>query len=111
MAWGADKLPGKFQSELQSMIVGIETDTRNLLVGDAVHRPSPDKARQHLGEIARQPERLADLGDRAAGAIAGDDRRQRCAGAPIGLIDPLDDFLAPFMLEVDVDIGRFLALA
>src|SRR3546814_4613833 len=31
--------------------------------------------------------------------------------APIGLVDPLDDFLAPLMLEVDVDIGRLLALA
>src|SRR3546814_8742855 len=31
--------------------------------------------------------------------------------APRGLVDPLDDFLERLMLEVDVDIGRLLALA
>ena len=28
----------------------------------------------------------------------------------IALVDILDDFLAPLMLEIDVDIGRLLAL-
>ncbi len=31
--------------------------------------------------------------------------------APIGVIDPLDDLLAPFMLEIDVDVGRFAAFS
>src|SRR3546814_18884867 len=93
------------------MIVGVEVEARDLFVGDAVDRPAPDEAGEHLGEVARQAKRLPHLGDRAAGAVAGDDGGQRRAVPPIGLVYPLDDFFAPLMLEVDVDIGRLLALA
>src|SRR3546814_18840297 len=72
--------------------------------------PAPDEAGEHLGQIARQPERLAHFGHCAAGTVACDHRRQCRAVPPVGLIDPLDDFLAPLMFEVDVDIGRLLAL-
>ena len=30
--------------------------------------------------------------------------------AAVGLVDPLDDFLAPLMLEIDIDVGRLAAL-
>src|SRR3546814_3190875 len=93
------------------MIVGVEVEARDLFVGDAVDRPAPDEAGEHLGEVARQAKRLPHLGDRAAGAIAGDDGGQRGAVPPIGLVNPLDDLLAPLMLEIDIDIGRLLALA
>src|SRR3546814_3624268 len=56
--------------------------------------------------IARQTERLADLGDCTARAVAGDDCGQRRAVAAVGLVDPLDDLLASFVLEVDVDVRR-----
>src|SRR3546814_16178074 len=36
---------------------------------------------------------------------------QRRAVAAVGLVDPLDDLLASFVLEVDVDVRRLLALA
>src|SRR3546814_12276328 len=61
--------------------------------------------------IARQTERLADLGDCTARAVAGDDCGQRREVAAVGLVDPLDDLLASFVLEVDVDVRRLLALA
>src|SRR3546814_3594261 len=63
-----------------------------------------DEAGEHLGQIARQPERLAHFGHCAAGTVACDHRRQCRAVPPVGLIDPLDDFLAPLMFEVDVDL-------
>ena len=28
--------------------------------------------------------------------------------AAVGVVDPLNDFLAPFVLEVDVDVGRLI---
>src|SRR3546814_8019375 len=37
--------------------------------------PAPDQPGQHFREIARQTERLADLGDCTARAVAGDDCR------------------------------------
>src|SRR3546814_20688514 len=30
--------------------------------------------------------------------------------APVFLVDELDDFLAPLVLEIDVDVGRLVAL-
>ena len=35
---------------------------------------------------------------------------QRGAVSVVGVVDPLDDFLAPLVLEVDVDVGWFAAL-
>ncbi len=35
---------------------------------------------------------------------------ERGAIAAVGLVDPLDHFLAPLVLEIDIDVGRFAAL-
>ena len=107
----ANQLLRKIERQPQPMIVGVEVEARDLFVGDTVDRPAPDEAGEHLRQIARQTKRFPDLSDRTAGAIARDHGRQRGAMPPIGLVDPLDDFFAPFMLKIDVDIGRLLALA
>ncbi len=61
--------------------------------------------------ILGQAQRLADIADRAARAIASDDSGQRRALPPIGGVDPLDHLLAPLMLEIHVDVGRLVARA
>ena len=43
------------------------------------------------------------------GAVADDGGGQRGAAAAIALIDMLDDFLAPLMLEIHIDVGRLAA--
>src|SRR5206468_570952 len=48
--------------------------------------------------------------DRRAGAVGDDGRGDAGALAAVTLIDVLDHFLAPLMLEVDVDIGRLAAV-
>ncbi len=57
------------------------------------------------------PEGLADVAQRAARAI-GDHhgRRARRAARPYFSVDVLDDFFAPLVLEIDVDVGRLVAL-
>ena len=39
-----------------------------------------------------------------------DGRADRGAMAAVALVDVLDDLLAPLMLEIDVDIGRLVAV-
>ena len=56
------------------------------------------------------PIALPDVADRASAAIADHRGADRGAMPAIGVEYPLDDLLAPFMLEIDVDVGRFLAL-
>ena len=72
-------------------------------------RPAPDLAGERAGHILGQAERLADLAHRAARAVAADHRGQRGMVVAVGLVDPLDHFLAPLMLEIDVDVGRLVA--
>src|SRR6267378_263686 len=62
----------------------------------------------HLERI--EPERFPDVAQRALGLISDERGRQRSALAAIFAIDILDDFLAPLVLEIDVDIGRLVAL-
>ena len=57
-----------------------------------------------------KPERLADIAQRTARAIADDGGRQRGAFAAVLAVDVLNDLLAPLVLEIDVDIRRLVAL-
>ncbi len=57
-----------------------------------------------------RPKHLADLADGAARAVVDDRGGDAGALAAIAFVDVLDHLLAPFMLEIDVDIGRLLAL-
>src|SRR5690349_10994625 len=65
-------------------------------LGDAVHLPQV------------QPQRLADVAQRALGLIGDQRGRQRGAFAPVFSVDVLDDLLAPLVLEIDVDVGRLV---
>src|SRR5256885_11688387 len=62
----------------------------------------------HLWRI--EPERFPDVAQRALGLISDERGRERSALTAVFVIDVLDDFLAPLMLEIDVDIGRLVAL-
>jgi hypothetical protein len=53
----------------------------------------------------------AHVAQRAARAVADDHGGQRGALAAVLGVDVLDDLLAPLVLEVDVDVGRLVALA
>ena len=70
---------------------------------------SPARLGQPTGHVLREPERLADLADGAAAAIADDGADDGGAVAAVAIIDVLDDLLAPLMLEIDIDIGRLVA--
>ena len=60
---------------------------------------------------ASSPSALADVAQRAARAVADDRGGERGAVAAVFAVDVLDDLLAPLVLEVDVDVGRLVALA
>src|SRR5258706_10777137 len=64
---------------------------------------------QTIDLFEREPERLADIAHGAARAISDERRRERRAVAAVFRINVLDDFLAPLVFEIDVDIGRLVA--
>ena len=110
MARRADQRAGEFQGQTQAGIVEIEVEIVDLAFAHALRAPAPDKTRQRAGHVLRHAQHLSDFAHRAARPIAADDRGQRRALPPIGVVDPLDDFLAPVMLEIHVDIRRLVAL-
>src|ERR687897_537823 len=70
---------------------------------------APDDAGESGGDVFGQAHGLADVAHRTAAAIGDDGCGNAGAVAPVTRINVLDHFLAPFMLEIDIDVGRFLA--
>src|SRR6185503_13996241 len=58
-----------------------------------------------------ETERAADVADRALRLVGDERRRERRAMTAVFRVDVLHHFLAPLVLEIDVDVGRFVALA
>jgi hypothetical protein len=76
---------------------------------------APSHQCQVAGPARRSPpgnaQRAAHVAQRAAGAVADHHGGQRGALAAVLGVDVLDHLLAPLVLEVDVDVGRLVALA
>ena len=58
-----------------------------------------------------EPDHLGHVAQRAARPVADDRGRERGAIAAVLAIDVLDDLFAPLVFEIDVDVGRLVALA
>ena len=67
----------------------------------------PESALLH---IVGQAHRLGDLAQGRAAAIGDDGSGERGALLAVFLVDVGDDLVAPLMLEIDVDVGRLVAL-
>ena len=102
----ADQLAGEVERQAQIAVPGVEPGFAHPLVGDGLARPAPHHAGERGDDVAREAQRLADLADRAAGAVADHRRGEPGAVAAVFLVDVLDDLFAPLMLEIDVDVGR-----
>jgi error-prone DNA polymerase len=70
---------------------------------------------QGLGEVIDEhgveAEGATDIAHGAARAVGDERRRQGRAAARVFIVDVLDDLLATLVLEVDVDVRRFVSLA
>ncbi|VWC40571.1 hypothetical protein BST28156_06965 [Burkholderia stagnalis] len=102
---------GKLGPGLDQRRAGVEADGRELLqqIAAAVEPAMP--LRDALDQHRIDAERLAGLAQRAARAVGRYGGGKRGTVVAVFLVQVLDDFLAPLMLEVDVDIGRLAALA
>ena len=63
-----------------------------------------DRPRDPLHLARRQPQRLAEVADRAARPVGGEGRDQRRALRPVALVHPRDQLLADVAREVEVDV-------
>jgi len=69
------------------------------------------RAGQCVDLVGGKAQHLGEFPHRALAAV-GDDGGGECrALAPVLAVEVLDDLLAAFVFEVDVDVGRLVALA
>ena len=101
-----DQFGGELDRELDHRILRIEPGLPDLHLVEALAPASPHGIGERRGDVFRQPQRLADIADRAARPVMNDGGDDRGAVAAIAAIDILHHLLAPRMLEIDVDVGR-----
>ena len=81
------------------------------LLGDLLRVPAVGDPRDPLQLGEREAERLADISNRAAGAVGGEARDERSVLAPVALGDADDQLLADVAREVEVDVRHRHQLA
>src|SRR4029077_20120102 len=68
-----------------------------------------DDAGEGGDDIDAEPQRLADLADRRARAVADHGGGETGPVADVFFVDVLDHLLATLVLEIDIDVGRLVA--
>ncbi len=91
-------------------IVGIEAAGADALGIDALPIPPLHAPRKLVDLREIEPQRLAHVAQSAARSVADDGGRQRRTLPAILVINILNDFFAPLVLEIHVDVRRFVAL-
>ena len=73
-------------------------------------RPDRCHGEQPVDRVLAEPHGLAGVAQRAADAVGHHRRGQPGPFAAVLAVDVLDDLLAAFVLEIHVDVGRFVTL-
>ncbi len=110
MAWKADQLFRHLERELEGRVGGIKPYRAHAILADRRCLLSPGRSVESGDDIVREAEDLGRFADRRARAIGDHRGGEAGALAPIAIIDILDHLFAPLVLEVDVDVGRLVAL-
>ena len=90
--------------------VRVEATLAQALGRGRVLAPAADRAAELIDLIRGQAKRPGHVAHRTAGTVADHRGGQRGALATVFAVDVLDDFFASFVLEIDVDVGWFVAL-
>ena len=91
-------------------VVGLEPGLADALGHDLAAVPPGEHAGEPVDLREVEAERLADVAHRALRPVGDERRGERRAVAAVFRVDVLHHFLAPLVLEVDVDVGRLVAL-
>ena len=110
MARKAGEFARHRQRQRQRRIGRVEAGCAHARLADRRRPVAPGRAVQRRDHVVGEAEHFRRLADRRAGAVGDDRRGEAGALAPVALVDVLDHLLAPLVLEIDVDVGRLVAL-
>ena len=106
----AEQLRGDLHQLPHRQVVGVQARFAQPLRVDGLAVPPLVVAAQRVQGLRLETQRLADVAQRALDPVRDHHRRQRRALARVLAVEVLDDLLAALVLEVDVDVGRLVAL-
>ena len=109
-----DQLVGERHGAAQQRVGGIKAglaQAQGRRLPGLAALPVPQRPGKCRGGVLGKPHGLADISRRAAGPVADHGGGKAGAVAAVAAVDVLDDLLAPFMLEIDVDVRGLPALA
>ena len=104
-----DQRAGKVDGQPQPAIIEVQIEFGGAVIVEPVAAPVRDLGGQRTGHVLGQAHGFADVAHGTSAAVADHGGADRGAITAVGVVDPLDDFLAAFVFEVDVDVGRFAA--
>ena len=110
MARKADDLAGEIHHLHDVLVAGVEPRASHILRIGRTGMAAPACAGKRGNRILGKTEDLAYLADCRFRAVGDDGCRKAGFLPPVFPVDVLDDLLAPLMLEVDIDVGRLVAL-
>src|SRR5690606_34686750 len=111
MTGKADQLARQHQHAAQQGAVRIESGFDQPIGAWNLVAPAPAAIGQGIDLVRRQAERFGHVSYGAGCVVAADHGSKRRALTAIAAEDVLNDFFAAFVLEVDVDVRRLIALA
>ena len=110
MARKTDQRVGQFDQQTHRRTVWIHAGLANALGQDLTSVEPEMIPSEPLDPGQRETQGPSDVAQRAAGAVANDGRGQRGTFAAVSVVDVLDHFLTPVVLEIDIDVRRLVAL-
>ncbi|MNJ25375.1 hypothetical protein D3C77_198190 [compost metagenome] len=108
MAREVQQARGHFHRSRDHGIGGVQSGLFDVAGADLAPPTAPVAGGQAGGDVLGQAQDLADLANGAARTEVDDGGGDARSVAAIAIVDVLDDLLAPFMLEVHVDVGRLV---
>ena len=105
-----DQFGGHIQCHRKRRFFRVKSGFANMFGRRRSAAATPVQRQKRTGHIAGKPHRLGNFTHSRAAAIG--DHRCRNAGAftPVFLVNILNDFFAPLMFEININIWRLIAL-
>ena len=110
MARKADQLARQLQRETDRRAVAIEARFSQARFNRVRFVPPLHGFGEAFGLLNREAERAAHVFQRRAWPVGGERCGQCGALAPVFTVNILNHFFAPFVLEIDINVGRLVAL-
>ncbi len=111
VAGETEQVAGQRDRAANDRMARIESRLVNAIGVDGTPVPPCERARQPVELGGLEPQRAADVAHGTLRAVGDERRGKRRAVTSVLAEDVLHHFLASLVLEIDIDVGRLIALA